>query len=162
MREGLGAKASHWLAINCMHLNAYRFYSLHPGDFILTSRINKNLESTTQVLLPKELVKKSSLPMSWEITSDTISAYVAKRIGGNLLLVKDVDGLVDPYPDGKLVEEITAERLFTFQAKPVDSYLPRFLRDNDMGAWLVNGGYPERIRMVVNTQEPIGTHISPR
>jgi aspartokinase-like uncharacterized kinase len=161
IREGLGSKASHWLAISCMHFNAYRLHSLHPDEFVLTSKVNLNRVSSAQVLLPRDMLKSSSLPMSWEITSDTISAYVAKLIGADLILVKDVDGLVDPHPGGNLVEEISAERLFTFQVKPVDSYLPRFLRDNDMGAWLVNGGYPERLRMVVNKQDPIGTYISP-
>jgi aspartokinase-like uncharacterized kinase len=161
LREGLGGKASHWLAITCMHLNAYRFYSIHPDDFVLASQVNRNLGSTAQILLPRDIVKSSSLPMSWEITSDTISAYVANLVGGDLILVKDTDGLMDPYPDGTLVENITADRLFTFQACPVDSYLPRFLRDNNMGAWIVNGGYPERLRMVINNQAPIGTYISP-
>jgi aspartokinase-like uncharacterized kinase len=160
-RQGLGEQASHWLAITCMHLNAYRFSSLHPDDFTLVSNVVQEFDSTIPILLPRDMVKSSSLPISWEITSDTISAYVAKMLGGNLILIKDVDGLLDPYPYGKLVEEIPAKRLFTFQAKPVDSYLPRFLRDNDIGAWLVNGGYPERLRMIVNNRDPIGTYISP-
>jgi aspartokinase-like uncharacterized kinase len=144
-----------------MHLNAYRFFSLHPDNFALVSNVGHERDSKIPILLPRDLVKSSSLSMTWQITSDTISAYVANKLGAKLILVKDVDGLLNPYPDGKLVEEISTERLFTFQAKPVDSYLPRFLRDNEMGAWLVNGGFPERLKMIINNRDPIGTYISP-
>jgi aspartokinase-like uncharacterized kinase len=143
------------------HLNAYRFFSLQKDNYALVSNVKGKRGSTIPILLPRDIVKSSSLPMTWEITSDTISAYVAKILGGKLILVKDVDGLLDPHPDGELVEEISAKRLFTFQSKPVDSYLPRFLRDNEMGAWLINGGFPERLRMIINNRDPIGTYISP-
>jgi len=159
-REDLPDESSHLLAIFCMHLNAYRFHSLFPEAFIITSDA---LAKTNRIpiLLPLDIVRSSDLPKSWGITSDTISAYIAKLLNAKLILVKAVDGLIAPYPGGKLITEIGVDELFTFQSMPLDSHTPVFLRENQMGAWLVNGHYPERLEMIIRNQSYIGTHILP-
>ena len=159
--EELGEIPSHLMAIMCMHLNAYKYSSLYPDDFVLTSDIYLESENRIPIILPLDLIDHSGLPASWEVTSDTISAYIAKLVGGKLVLVKDVDGLLDPYPGGELVKEISAGRLCTFQSTPVDPYLPRFLLDNALEAWLVNGLHPERLEMIIKNQMPVCTLITP-
>ena len=40
-----------------------------------------------------------ALPASWEVTSDSIAAWVADQVGaGRLVLVKEVDGLFADWP----------------------------------------------------------------
>lgn len=159
-REDIHDEPSHLLAIVCMHLNAYRLHSLFPKAFIITSDAYTD-SKRIPILLPMDTVNSSDLPKSWDITSDTISAYIAKILNAKLILVKDVDGLIKPYPGGKLITEIGVDELFTFQSTPLDSYIPVFLRDNQMGAYLVNGHHPERLEMVIRNQNYIGTHILP-
>ena len=50
------------------------------------------------VLLPAAL-PLDALPASWQVTSDSIAAWVADQVGaGRLVLVKEVDGL---FADGR-------------------------------------------------------------
>ena len=52
----------------------------------------------TTVLLPAAL-PLDALPASWDVTSDSIAAWVARQIGaGRLVLVKEVDGLFADWP----------------------------------------------------------------
>lgn len=102
----LGDDAAHWMAILGMaqyaHLIASRMARVrlveHP------ERIARALaERVLPVLSPyRWLVEEDPLPHSWNVTSDSIAAWVAGRLGAHrLLLVKPVvgetAGLVDAY-----------------------------------------------------------------
>ncbi len=83
-RFGLHAHTSHRMAILAMEQFGWLLSDLIPGG--------------VPVLLPAGL-RLDELPASWDVTSDSIAAWVARRVGAErLVLVKAADGLgVDEY-----------------------------------------------------------------
>jgi 5-(aminomethyl)-3-furanmethanol phosphate kinase len=74
---------------------------------------------------PTEMVlKRNDIPRSWEVTSDGLAAWLARRIGARrLLLIKHVD----PPPDPIRIEDLVARGV-------VDRSLASFLRDGEVEA----------------------------
>ena len=103
---GLTATAAHWMAILGMdqyaHLLASRVSGTqlvhHPSDIVAAYRA-----LCVPILAPFSwLHADDPLPHSWDVTSDSIAAWVATRLGASrLVLVKPVTGalgsLVDAY-----------------------------------------------------------------
>ena len=86
------------------------------------------------VFLPsKFMFMDDGLQNSWDVTSDSIAAYIAGRLGAEkVLLLKDVDGVYteDPKkaPNAKLMPSITAQQLSALNKRTsVDAYLPKLL-----------------------------------
>ncbi len=100
-RYHIGETASHCMALLAMDQYGYLLNQLIEGSF-LTDDLNsarKSAESgRAAILLPSALViKEDPLPHSWQVTSDTIAAWVSHRAGSRrLVLLKDVDGLLGP------------------------------------------------------------------
>jgi aspartokinase-like uncharacterized kinase len=95
---GLGDDAAHWAAILAMDQYAYALAALVRGARVVHSPESHGLP----VLAPfKWLLETDPLPHSWDVTSDSISAWVAQEVGAKrLLLVKPVSEgseLVDRY-----------------------------------------------------------------
>jgi aspartokinase-like uncharacterized kinase len=109
------------------------------------------------VLLPYRILRENDvLPHSWNVTSDTIAAWVARETGSRFIKVTDVDGVI---ADDIVQEWITAEELSKMEVTCVDSSLPGFLMENKMDCVVVNGMYPERVIDAVTGENVIGTHI---
>ena len=91
-RFGLHADTAHRMAILGMEQFGWLLSDLIPGaercaDLTLAGT------GRTQVLLPAGLPLEG-LPASWRVTSDSIAAWVADRVGAErLVLVKAVDDL---------------------------------------------------------------------
>lgn len=160
-RYSIGPAASHWTAILATHLSAYRLASMRPGLFALSNQITSSVQTKIPLLLPLDLVRRSNLPHTWDVTSDSIAAFVARRSRSHLLLLKTVDGVIDPFPGGRLLREILADDLSRLRTSPVDSHLPVLLSTHDIDAWLANGLHPERLESIVKGEDTISTHISP-
>jgi aspartokinase-like uncharacterized kinase len=121
------------------------------------------------VFLPSKsisLVEEKELPKSWEVTSDTIAVYIAKKFEAkNLILVKDVDGLFtcDPKQNAqaKLLEHITIEELSEMKNKTcVDTYLPKLFKTHKINCQIINGLYPDRVEAALNKQKTPSTTIN--
>jgi Uncharacterized archaeal kinase related to aspartokinases, uridylate kinases len=81
--------AAHWMA--CAAMDQYGWLIAARG-FRTTTRIA--VPKKTSVLLPYCALRRCDpLPHSWDITSDTIAAWVAKTAGCDLLVLKSVDGI---------------------------------------------------------------------
>jgi aspartokinase-like uncharacterized kinase len=120
---------------------------------------HENSESgKVAILLPSAAVfRLDPLPHSWEVTSDTIAAWVAQLIGcPRLVLIKDVDGLMTT--GDELIEEISVE-LLTDLTGGVDGYLSRFLSATRIETWLINGAKPERLSELLQYGCTKGTRI---
>ena len=132
-------EAAHWMAILAME--QYGYYLADGTDAKLTD----NLEIPGKgiyILLPYKLLKKNDeLPHTWDVTSDTIAAWVASRLKARFIKVTDVDGI---YLNGTLQNELKAEELIGIKTC-VDVQLPDFLRKNNMNCEIVNGNYPGRV-----------------
>jgi len=114
------------------------------------------------------MFQENPLENSWDVTSDSIAAYVAGRVNaGKVVLVTDVDGVFtsDPkkFSDAKLIEKLSAKELSKLnQRTSVDRYLPNLLLKARIDCYVVNGKYPERVEAVLAGQQTTCTLVSAR
>ena len=122
---GLTDEAAHWMAVLAMDQHAHAIASRLPNGK-LVSRLDE-IEAALRdgeipVLAPYQWMRDADpLPHSWDVTSDSISVWVATQVGAErLVLVKPPGasgpGIVDPCFDGLLplhirAEIVTADRL---------------------------------------------------
>jgi aspartokinase-like uncharacterized kinase len=150
-RLGLDNDASHWMAIAAMEQTGWWISSFGVEP---TERIG--IPGGISVLLPyAEMRRYDPLPHSWEVTSDVIAAWVASRLGLDLLLLKSVDGL---YTGGELAEEVT-------MPAPCDEVDPLFLPfvfAQRVSVQVVNGRHEDRVVGALRRTAVRGTVIHPR
>ena len=154
----IGEVAAHWMAILAME--QYGYYLIDKTGVGGVDSIN-DLPDGVSILLPYRLLKETDeLAHSWNVTSDTIAAWVASMIGARVdarfVKVTDVDGVL---VDNTLVQEIGATDLFDMGTTCVDIGLPQFIRANNMDCVVVNGHYPDRVIAAVEGEAVIGTYI---
>ena len=152
----IGEVASHWMATLAME--QYGYYLIDKTDSRGVNSIEE-LPRGVSILLPYRLLKETDeLAHSWNVTSDTIAAWVASMVGidARLIKVTDVDGVL---VENELVQEIGATDLLNMGTTCVDVGLPEFIRTRNMDCMVVNGHYPERIVAAVEGEAVIGTHI---
>lgn len=95
---------------------------------------------------------------SWEVTSDSIAAYISHLLNGKLLIVTNVKGIYtrEPQEEGsEFISEIDARKLLNFEESSVDLMLPSLLLEFGTNCYVVNGKYPERVLALVNDNEDI-------
>jgi len=118
------------------------------------------------------LLDDEGLKASWDVTSDSIAAYVAKGMGAKrLVLLKDVDGVFTADPKSgeatadlekeyvRLIPELTVDELSGMESSCLDNEFPRFIGDLDAEIWIINGKHPERIKDIMNNKKTKGTRI---
>jgi aspartokinase-like uncharacterized kinase len=137
---GLGDDASHWMAI--LGMEQYACYLQDKSHATGTDSV-KELPQGVSILFPYRLLKaEDPLPHSWDVTSDTIAAWVARQTGARFIKATDVDGI---FREGKLRREIfTSDLAETFESC-IDPALPAFLQKNRMECVVINGKFPERV-----------------
>jgi hypothetical protein len=160
---------AHKMAILAMDQYGIFLSSITPG-----SRTTRTLDEARQhseaglvpILLPSRLMSQADpLPHSWEVTSDSITAYIAGELRSEkLVLVTDVDGIytADPKDDpaAELIEDISVADLQARDARTsVDVYLSRIISEARLDCYVVNGRYPERIRAILDDELPRCTRI---
>jgi aspartokinase-like uncharacterized kinase len=145
-------------------------YGLLLADLIPNSQIvdcleeAKNVNTGIVVLLPSKIMTLAEeLPKSWEVTSDSIAAYIAKKLEAKkLLLIKDVDGIFITNPkkniQTKLFEHLTVKELTKIKNKTcTDTYLPKLLNTLKIDCHIINGFYSDRIEAILNKQKTTNT-----
>ncbi len=165
-RYSLGDSAAHWMAILGMEQ-----YGLLLADLIPDARTVCSLEGAAMVaeagkvpvLLPYELLRQADpLPHSWDVTSDSIGAWIARQAGASsYVLLKNQDGLyaADPgeSPEEPLLASLFLEQLTT--CKGVDPYLQRVLSKSGTPCWVLNGKHPKRLAELLDTGRCTGTFV---
>ncbi|MCW4019481.1 MAG: delta 1-pyrroline-5-carboxylate synthetase [Candidatus Bathyarchaeota archaeon] len=166
---GLPALLSHRMAILAMDQ-----YGLLLSHAIPDASVYDSLEDVMKVsysgkvsiFLPSKLLLQSDpFEPSWDVTSDSIAAYIAVRLKTpKVLFVTDVDGIFAEEPNKhlnlKLLRNISARELMDIGKKTsVDKFLPRFLLENPLDCYVINGIYPERVKAVLQNQPTICTRI---
>ena len=153
--SGTGEDAAHWMAVLAME--QYAYYLADRSGCPLTTTLEPQ-EQGVSILLPYRLLQQddSGLAHSWDVTSDTIAAWVARQTGTRLVKATDVDGI---YLDGKLVSRIHASDLLDMEETCVDRGLPPLLLQHGMDCMVVNGRYPERILAALDGDVNSGTQI---
>jgi aspartokinase-like uncharacterized kinase len=152
-KYSVGDDAAHWMAV--LSMEQYAYYLI---DKTGVNSVESFVDAPgVSVLLPYRILRENDvLPHSWNVTSDTIAAWVARETGSRFIKVTDVDGVI---ADDIVQEWITAEELSKMEVTCVDSSLPGFLMENKMDCVVVNGMYPERVIDAVTGENVIGTHI---
>ena len=160
---------AHNMAILAMDQYGIFLSSITPG-----SRTTRTLDGARQhseeglvpIFLPSRLMSRADpLPHSWDVTSDSITAYIAGELSSEkLILVTDVDGIYtgDPKvdPAAELIKEISVADLSKRDARTcVDGYLSRIISEARLDCYVVNGRYPERIRAILDSELPRCTRI---
>ena len=117
---GLGDAAAHWMAVLAMDQYAHLLASrLHSG-IVISDREQicpARHQGRIPILAPSRwLTRDDPLPHSWEITSDSIAAWIAGQVDASrLVLVKPAGAegtdLVDPYFQRLLPPDVKCECL---------------------------------------------------
>lgn len=150
----LGADAAHWMAI--LGMEQYACYLQDKTGARAVDSISDMPEGVS-ILFPYRLLKiEDPLPHSWDITSDTIAAWIAKQNGARLIKVTDVDGI---FRNKELVREISAASCAGNLASCIDPALPEFLQKNRMQCLIVNGKYPHRVIRALYGKPVLGTIV---
>jgi aspartokinase-like uncharacterized kinase len=162
-RFGLAAATSHRMAILAMEQFGWLLSELIPGAE-RGAGVDVARAGRTSVLLPAA-VPLDALPASWEVTSDSIAAWVAVLAGADrLVLVKDVEGLFADWPsapDRPPLAHLTVAELAALGAGGVDAYLPAVLERASFETWVIGGRDPQRLAELVERGTTVGTRIAP-
>ncbi|VVB93845.1 5-(aminomethyl)-3-furanmethanol phosphate kinase [uncultured archaeon] len=133
-------EAAHWMAVLAME--QYGYYLGNGNDVKLIDSLDIHGKGAF-ILLPYNLLKKNDeLPHTWDVTSDTIAAWIAQKLGARFIKATDVDGI---YMDGALKKELEASELVGKETC-VDAHLPHFLMENKMDCEIINGNCPGRLK----------------
>jgi aspartokinase-like uncharacterized kinase len=168
-RYRLDDTAGHCMALLAMDQYGYLLHQLIADSALMTDLISVDDcggPGRVSILLPSAPVGRADpLPHSWQVTSDTIAAWVAHQTNSlRLVLLKDVDGLLTVETENKssngLIAALDVEQL-AGHTGGVDEYLSRFLVSRQMETWVINGLRPERLGELLSTGHTIGTRIVP-
>ncbi len=150
-------ETSHNTAIDCMGIiaklvcdkveNSEIAYTIPEAEKI-------NSSGKVPILITSEILKQEDpFECSWDVTSDSIAAYISHLINANLLIVTNVNGIYtrEPKEEGsKFISEIDANELLTFKESSIDLMLPSLLLEFGTNCYVVNGMYPERVLSLID------------
>jgi 5-(aminomethyl)-3-furanmethanol phosphate kinase len=158
-RFALPATTSHHMAVLGMEQFGWLLSELIPGaERSAEPRVRAG---RTTVLLPGALALHA-LPAAWQVTSDSIAAWVATDAGaGRLVLVKEVDGLFAEWPArGEPIAHLTVAELAALRPGGVDAYLPTALANSSFETWVISGRDPRRLTELLDGGTCVGTRIA--
>ena len=150
-------EANHWTAIDCMDIIAKLVcdkvdscklaYSIEDVEKISD-------EGFTPIFVVSQFLRENDpFECSWDVTSDSISAYVAHLLNANLLIVTNVNGIYTQEPKepgSTFISKIDAKTLLTFQESSIDVMLPSLLLRYGTNCYVVNGKCPERVLSLID------------
>jgi 5-(aminomethyl)-3-furanmethanol phosphate kinase len=166
---GFSDTISHKMAILAMDQYGFLLSDITPNSYVSCSldEISNSAKGILPIFLPSQLMfREDPLEHSWDVTSDSIAAHIAGLLDAEkLLLVTDIDGIFSEDPkksvDNKLIEELSAEELRGWNRRTsVDKTLPKILLKTKIDCYVVNGGYPERIKLILENKKTVCTHIT--
>ena len=168
-RFSLSSTISHRMAILGMDQFGMLLTQITPNScatYLLSDAKQLSETKAVPILLPSRIMfKRDPLKNSWDVTSDSIAAYVADRLRApKLILVTNVDGVFteDPlHEDAVLIKRLSAEELLKFNKRTsVDCFLAEMLLESSINCYVVNGKYPERVEAVLAGEQTTYTLIS--
>ena len=150
-------ETNHWTAIDCMDIIA-KLVNDKVDSVKLAYSIEevekKSDEGFTPIFIVSEFLRdEDPFECSWDVTSDSIAAYVAHLLNANLLIVTNVNGIYTQEPKepgSTFISKIDAKTLLTFQESSIDVMLPSLLLKFGSDCYVVNGKYPERVLSLID------------
>jgi aspartokinase-like uncharacterized kinase len=162
-RFALPAATSHRMAVLAMQQFGWLLSELIPGAARCAdlARARELGAGHSAVLLPAGLPLEA-LPASWEVTSDSIAAWVAGEVSaGRLVLVKEVEGLFADWPPrGEPLSRLTVAELAALRPGGVDAYLPNVLANATFETWVISGRDPVRLAELLEQGTTVGTRVA--
>lgn len=132
---GVDGDAAHWMAISAME--QYGWY-LTTFGIPATDALEIPKEGV-EILLPYKILREHDpLPHSWDVTSDSLAAWVAGMVGTPLLLLKSVDGITS---ENHVLDFMTEE----IPNDVIDSYCLSVLSTMQTEAQILNARVPGRV-----------------
>lgn len=145
----LDDESAHWEAIAAMDQ-----YGKYLASFGLPVTEHPVLPGKTTIFLPLCCLKeRDPLPHTWDVTSDTIAAWVAHELGLDLLLLKSVDGIC---AEGRTLDWVNTK----VTTDVVDPLFIPFVMENHVDSFILNGKLPELITRYLRGEPVPGTRIS--
>ena len=150
-------EVNHWQAIDCMDIIAKLV-----NDKVSSTRLAYSIEDAqkisdeglTPIFVVSEFLKiEDPFECTWDVTSDSIAAYIAHLLNAKLLIVTNVNGIYtqDPKVSGStFIRKIDAKKLLTFSETSIDVMLPSLLIKFGTICYVVNGKYPERVLSLID------------
>ena len=139
---------SHWMAV--LGMEQFGWYIASHG--IETSPVLQEPERPTVFLPYIVLRKEDPLRHRWDITSDTIAAWVAYRLGLDLVILKSVDGIMK---GNSLLDRISTP----MKCEEVDPGFIMFVLDHGVRTLIMNGSKSESIQALLRNEKVEGTRI---
>lgn len=165
----LSEVVAHKMAVLAMDQYGFFLSDIIPKSHVSNSlrEIRKSAKGTLPILLPSEIIfREDPLKPSWDVTSDTIAAYIAELLEAKkLVIVTNVNGIFSEDPkkalDGELVEELSAVELLNWnKITSVDKTLPKILLRANLDCYIVNGKHPKRIKLILENKKTVCTHVT--
>ena len=151
-------ETNHWTAIDCMNIIAKLV-----NDKVKSTKLAYTVDEIHQIsnegytpifVVSGFLRKENPFECSWDVTSDSIAAYVSHILNANLLIVTNVNGIYTQEPKepgSTFISKIDAKTLLTFQESSIDVMLPTLLLRYGTNCYVVNGKYPERVLSLIDS-----------
>jgi len=160
IQEGVSDDAAHWMAVLAMH--QYGLFLADGDPAVPTIELLEDVPTAGPlcILLPYAILRADdSLPHTWDVTADTIAAFIALKLGErSFIKLTDVDGMLDEH--GTVIERIQPQELIeTGFRGSIDAALPRYLAQHHMSCVIVNGTVPARILEILEGRATICTRI---
>ncbi len=165
----LSESTAHRMALAAMDQYGCLLGDLIPHGMLVSDLLSARAavaDGRVPILLPSALIIQADpLPHCWEVTSDSIAAWIAGIAGAHaLILIKEVDGLFTEWPaskeNAKLIQEINPTDLSNHSGG-VDEYFGIILATLSLETWIINGHYPARLSELLTTGLTTGTRITP-
>jgi aspartokinase-like uncharacterized kinase len=147
-KYALGDDETHWMAVLAMDQHAHLLVSKIPRASLVESavEVESGLEAgSLPILAPyRWLLATDPLPHSWEVTSDSIAAWVAEACGASdLILLKAVDGPASELTDSYFSHYLSnPNRPFRIQVSTVHTYVVPADRTSHVPPSSPLGDYP--------------------
>ena len=151
-RYRLSDSAAHWMAILAMDQYAYLLADLIPNAMLIRDHASAKKvckEKRLTILAPSTLLlEHDPLPHSWNVTSDSIAAWVAARWQIKLLvLIKSTEM---PTEEAQVDDLVTSEL--------VDPYFGDALQP-ETTCWIVDGRQPEHLAALLKGETRHGLRV---
>ena len=147
---GYDDRAAHTMALMAMAQFGRALQSLNPALRLASSRsaiLHALKERKVPVWSPEQMACAAALPETWDLTSDSLSAWLAGALGASyLVLIKH--GRFD-------TETVDAHDLAAQGV--VDPLFPRYLKESGARAWLA--GPTDSARLAEGLRRPIFPEI---
>lgn len=139
---------AHWMALAAME--QYGWVIASHG--IPTTHVLATTRETTVFLPYQYFLQNDVLPHSWDVTSDTIAAWIAGTLNLDLLLLKSVDGI---FIDGIFQRQVTG----SLESDVIDPFFIPFVVKNGIKTTIINGSQPNRVKKYLSGQAVPRTEI---